>query len=42
MIGWVGLGQCWELVGVLLPVELAAIYDDTAQRGSVTAQELGG
>ena len=41
MIRWVWLGESRELVGIRLPVELTAIYDDTTERLTVTADELG-
>ncbi|CDC25491.1 5-enolpyruvylshikimate-3-phosphate synthase [Prevotella sp. CAG:386] len=42
MIRWVWLGESRELVGIGLPVELTAIYDDTTERRTVTADELSG
>ena len=42
MITGVGLGQCGELVGIGLPVELSAVDDDTPQRTAMSADELGG
>lgn len=41
MVRWIGLGDRWISVSVGLPVELAAIDDDTAERSAVTADELG-
>ncbi len=42
VIAGVGLVQHREAVGVLLPVEIAAIDDDAADRGAVPADILGG
>jgi hypothetical protein len=36
------LDHCWELGGILAPVELARINDDTADGGSMTADPFGG
>ena len=41
MIAGVRLGESRELAAGL-PVELAAVHDDAAQRGAVAADELGG
>ena len=42
MIRWVWLGEGRELVGIGLPVELTAIYDDATERRTMTADELSG
>ena len=41
MIAGVGVSNVAELTACL-PVELAAVHDDAAQRGAVAADELGG
>ena len=41
MVAGVGIGDVAELAACL-PVELAAVHDDAAQRGAVAADELGG
>ena len=41
VIRGVGLGQRGVLVGIGLPVKLAAIYDDATQRATVSADKLG-
>ena len=42
MIRRIWFCQSGELVGVLLPVELTTIDDDTTQRSTMSAQELSG
>ena len=41
MVAGVGVSNVAELTACL-PVELAAVHDDAAQRGAVAADELGG
>ena len=42
MIRRIGLAQCGEFVCIGFPVEITTIYDDAAQTGTMTADELCG
>ena len=42
VVTWVGLGECWELVGIGFPVESAAVYDHTSETRAVASDKLSG